>query len=83
MKKLKYLNETILIIISLVCLILSVIFGVLKFLNEFELISILFGVLTLSCIYVGGRLFYYGLIKLLDNINDEFEDFNNPTNSYS
>ena len=63
MKKLKHLTETVLIIISLVCLILSVIFGVLTFLNEFELISILFGILTLSCI-LGGRLFYYGLIKL-------------------
>lgn len=83
MEKLNHLNETILIIISLVCLILSVIFGVLTIFNDFEPISILFGALALSCIYIGGRLFYYGLIKLLDSIDDEFEDFNNPTNSYS
>lgn len=71
MKKLKHLTETVLIIISLVCLILSTIFGVLTFLNEFELISVLFGILTICCFYIGAVLFQKGMIKFLDT-NEKF-----------
>ena len=66
MRKLKHLNETVLIIISLVCLILSVIFGVLTFFNEFEPISLLFGILTICFIYIGALLFHKSMMKFLD-----------------